>query len=473
MFCLFNYRRFFLAIGFFFAFLFVYVTPISLADEFDDLFSDIVTEEAPPEKKSIWKDLIDNSNFKLSLRSMAHYENATSRPDFDEKSMFFDERLFYDTKLKRGKNLFSLAMWFEFGNQKATYRGVGDFPEDRDDTRRHVEFNEINWVRSWDDFDITLGKKVYKAGICAIYSPSDRISPKGLNDPFNPRELGTWLAKVDFFKGNTTYSLTVIPYFTPLKRPHTSSRWSGVGGSTFSLESLIPNDLPTSNVTTTSGERFPRRTLKNVQGIFKVKTTVKGWDFFLQAFHGPNFFPVLTQQSTNNFLTEKVRVGHYSTGFSTTYKKLEFHGEGLYQLAYASKDDNYVNFVFGSTLTMDEWVKHIGLEQIDFTAEFSKEEILAKQTHTGYVASSEESRIARDLVFTRAVFKYSENLRLAAGFNYDFDERGHIDMAGFEYKVRPGLILKMNTEFYNGKKDTHYGQFRENDRLVTVIEYSF
>jgi hypothetical protein len=39
--------------------------------------------------------------------------------------------------------------------------------------------------------------------------------------------------------------------------------------------------------------------------------------------------------------------------------------------------------------------------------------------------------------------------------------------------VRPGWILKMHTEFYNGKKDTHYGQFRENDRLVTTLEYSF
>ncbi|MBC8549913.1 MAG: hypothetical protein H8D23_09690, partial [Candidatus Brocadiales bacterium] len=441
MLCLFNYQRLFLAKGVLFAFLLIFVTSIALADEFDDLFSDVDTEEVSPEKKSVWKDLYDNSNFKLSLRSMSHYENATSRPDFDKKSMFFDERLFYDTKLKRGISLYSLAMWVEFGNQKATYRGVGDFPEDRDDTRRHVEFNEINWVGSWDDFDLTLGKKVFKMGISTLYSPSDRISPKGLNDPFNPRELGTWLAKVDVFKGNTTYSLAVIPFFTPLKRPHSSSRWSGAGESVNSLESLIPNDLVTGATTTTSEEEFPKRTLKNVQAIFKVKTTVKGWDFFLAAFHGPSFFPVLAIDSATSFRTKKVRVGNYSTGFSTTYKKFEFHGEGLYQLAYASKDDNYINFVFGSTLTMDEWVKYIGLEQIDFTAEFSKEEITAKQTHTGFVASSKESRIARDLVYTRAIFKYSENLRLAAAFNYDFDERGHSEIAGFEYKVRPGLIL--------------------------------
>ena len=473
MFRLLNYQRLFLAKGLLFAFLFVLVTSIAIADEFDDLFGDVETEEATPEKKSVWKDLHDNSNFKLSLRSMSHYENAPSRRDFDEKSMFFDERLFYDTKLKRGISLYSLAMWVEFGNQKSTYRGVGDFPEDRDDTRRHVEFNELNWVGSWDDFDLTLGKKIFKMGISTLYSPSDRISPKGLNDPFNPRELGTWLAKVDAFKGNTTYSLAVIPFFTPVKRPHSSSRWSGAGESTNSIESLIPNNLPSATTTTTTTEEFPKRTLENVQSILKVKTTVKGWDLFAAAFHGPNFFPVLAAESTTSFRTKKVRVGNYSTGFSTTYKKFEFHGEGLYQLAYASKDDNYINFVFGSTLTMDEWVKHIGLEQIDFTAEFSKEEITAKQTHSDFVASSEESRISRDLVYTRAIFKYSENLRLAAAFNFDFDERGHFETAGFEYKVRPGWILKMHTEFYNGKKGTHYGQFRENDRLVTTLEYSF
>ncbi|HJO48400.1 MAG TPA: hypothetical protein QF625_05610, partial [Candidatus Scalindua sp.] len=340
-----------MAKGLLFAFLFVLVTSIAIADEFDDLFGDVETEEATPEKKSVWKDLHDNSNFKLSLRSMSHYENAPSRRDFDEKSMFFDERLFYDTKLKRGISLYSLAMWVEFGNQKSTYRGVGDFPEDRDDTRRHVEFNELNWVGSWDDFDLTLGKKIFKMGISTLYSPSDRISPKGLNDPFNPRELGTWLAKVDAFKGNTTYSLAVIPFFTPVKRPHSSSRWSGAGESTNSIESLIPNNLPSATTTTTTTEEFPKRTLENVQSILKVKTTVKGWDLFAAAFHGPNPFPVLAAESTTSFRTKNVRVGNYSTGFSTTYKKFEFHGEGLYQLAYASKDDNYINFVFGSTLT--------------------------------------------------------------------------------------------------------------------------
>ena len=367
-------------------------------------------------------------------------------------------------------------MWFEYGNQEDTYKGIGDFPEDRDDHRRIVEFNEFNWVGSWDALDLTFGKKVFKMGISTLYSPSDRISPKDLNDPFNPKELGIWLSQIDYFKGDTTFTLAVIPFFTPLKRPPTTSRWSGAGDSSNSIESLIPNNLPlaTSGVpSTTSVEEFPVRTLKNVQALLRVKTTVKGWDFFLAAFHGPNFFPVLAAESPTSFRTKKVRVANFSTGFSTTYKKFEFHGEGLYQLAYAGKDDNYINFVFGSTLTMDEWVKYIGLEQIDFTAEFSKEEITAKQTHSGFVASSEESRIARDLVYTRAIFKYSENLRLAAAFNFDFDERGHFETVGFEYKVRPGLILKMHTEFYNGKKDTHYGQFRENDRLVTTIEYTF
>jgi len=118
-------------------------------------------------------------------------------------------------------------------------------------------------------------------------------------------------------------------------------------------------------------------------------------------------------------------------------------------------------------------VKCIGLEQIDLTAEFSKEKITAKQTHSDFVVSSEESRAARDIILTRIIFKYSENLRMAAGFNFDFDERGHFETAGFEYKMAPGLIFKMHTEFINGKKDTHYGQFRENDRLVTALEYSF
>lgn len=476
MLCLFNYQRLFLAKGVLFAFLFLFFTSFALADEFDDIFGDVDIKEASPEKKNLWRDLLDNSNFKLSLRYMSQYENTTSRKGLDNKSQFVDGRLNFDTRLKRGINLLSLAMWFEYGNQEDTYKGIGDFPEDRDDHRRIVEFSEFNWVGSWDALDLTIGKKVFKMGISTLYSPSDRISPKDLNDPFNPKELGTWLSQIDIFKGNTTYTLAVIPFFTPLKRPHTSSRWSGAGDSSNSIESLIPNNLPlaTSGVPlTTSVEEFPVRTLKNVQALLRVKTTVKGWDFFLAAFHGPNFFPVLAQESANKFRTEQVRVGNYSTGFSTTYKKFEFHAEALYQLAYAGKDDNYINFVFGSTLTMDEWVKHIGLEQIDFTVEFSKEEITAKQTHSGFTASSEESRIARDLVYTRAIFKYSENLKLAAAFNFDFDERGHFETAGFEYKVRPGLILKMHTEFYNGKKDTHYGQFRENDRLVTTLEYSF
>ena len=439
---LFSYQRLLLAKGLFFSFLFLFIASFALADEFNDLFSDVETKEASPEKKSLWRDLLNNSNFKFTLRSMTQYENPSPRKGLDDKSQFVDGRLNYDTKLKRGMNLLSLAMWFEYGNQKDTYKGIGDFPEDRDDHRRIVEFNEFNWVGSWDNFDLTIGKKVFKMGISTLYSPSDRISPKDFNDPLNPKELGTWLSQIDVFKGDTTFTFAVIPFFTPLKRPPTNSRWSGTGESSNSIESLIPNNLPSS----TSVEEFPDRTLENIQALLRVKTTVKGWDFFLAAFHGPNFFPVLAANSPINFRTEQVRVGNYSIGFSTTYKKFEFHGEALYQLAYASKDDNYLNYVFGSTLTMDKLVKRIGLEQIDLTAEFSKEKITAKQTHSDFVVSSEESRAARDIILTRIIFKYSENLRMAAGFNFDFDERGHFETAGFEYKMAPGLIFKMHTE---------------------------
>ena len=78
MLCLFNYQRLFLAKGLFFAFLFLF-TSFALADEFDDIFGDVEIEEASPEKKNMWRDLLDNSNFKLSLRYMSQYENPSPR----------------------------------------------------------------------------------------------------------------------------------------------------------------------------------------------------------------------------------------------------------------------------------------------------------------------------------------------------------------------------------------------------------
>ncbi len=119
--------------------------------------------------------------------------------DRDTKDVFVDYRLEWETKVVREKYIFDAAGWAEGGNQEGTYAGMAQFMRDTDHRRRHLEISELNFILTSESFDITLGKKIVQMGLSTLYTPTDRISPRDLNDPLDQKTYGVWLGSVDYY----------------------------------------------------------------------------------------------------------------------------------------------------------------------------------------------------------------------------------------------------------------------------------
>jgi hypothetical protein len=174
-------------------------------------------------------------------------------------------------------------------------------------------------------------------------------------------------------------------------------------------------------------------------------------------------------------IKETVKVGNYAAGFSTTYKKWEFHGEALYNFSYDGKDDNYVSYLGGATYTIDELAKKIWLEQIDLTVEYGGEIITREQDAPNYTQSSRKTRLGKNDLYCRANFKYNEDLSVEYVSNFELEENesGRYQKVQSKYRLRDGLIWKVAVEFFNGSDNSYYGRWYRNDRILTEIEYSF
>ncbi|MBM4271174.1 MAG: hypothetical protein FJ139_03310 [Deltaproteobacteria bacterium] len=174
-------------------------------------------------------------------------------------------------------------------------------------------------------------------------------------------------------------------------------------------------------------------------------------------------------------IKETVKVGNYAAGFSTTYKKWEFHGEALYNYSYDGKDDNYISYLGGTTYTIDDLAKKIGLEQIDLTVEYGGEVITREQDAPNYTQSSRKTRLGKNDLYCRANFKYNEDLSMEYISNFELEENesGRYQRVQSKYRLRDGLIWKVAVEFFNGSDNSYYGRWYRNDRILTEIEYSF
>ncbi len=457
-------------------------------DLFKEMEAEIKVEKTvvKPKKKpkpSFFRKWIKNSENKFSVRSMHHYKKPTDREGLDRRNHYAETKLQFKSNAKFRDTTFYGFVWGEYGNQKDTYQGGTLFMADRKRYRHFWELSEAYAVHGLESVDFTAGKKVFKMGTSTVlYSPSDRITPKDLNDPIYPRELGLWLSSLDYYVDASTFTLALFPYFIPSKSSASSSRWSGTGDSDSSGDNQF-RDVNSVVGKLNVQEEFPGFAFKNFQGVLRFKTTVLGWDFFVASFHGFNALPVLKKYEERDpilgivtkttYTKQYVPVGNHSFGFSTTFGKFEFHGEGLYQYAYAGKDDHYFDYDGGITYTIDDWAKAFFLDQIDWTVDYAGEETTRYQDYPNYAQSSKDARAAKNNLISRVVLKYDEDLRFFYAQNLDFDEGGKMFAGGLEYKLTAGLILKLHTEFFKGTSRSYYGQWRENSRFVSNLEYSF
>ena len=426
-------------------------------------------EETKP-KFGFIKQLRDNFTGSVRLRYNRYLMDAETRDDADLKNDQHDYIFRFNTRTSGENWRFDVDGWAEGGNQRSEYSGVSRWFQDTFRERvRHLVINEIYGTFNQEKYDLVVGKKIFSNGISTLHSPSDRFKPQDASDPLDVKDFGVWHARGDYYLDDYTITAAIFPIYESGKQPNDRSRWSG------SSQDKDNRDYEHSDETDVI-EAYPGIETENIGYLARAKTTLRGWDLFFSASHGLNPYSVIKEETRDGEIVQvktSIKVGNYAAGFSTTYKKWEFHGELLYNHSYDGKDDNYFSGVAGFTYTIDDWAKKLFLEKIDVTIEYAREEVSCEQFADKYTNSSRGTRLGKNDLFTRIKFKANEDLSFQYISNFEFDEDGRYNHVESEYRIKSGLTWLVALEFFNGSDDSYYGRWRKNDRIITSLKYEF
>jgi hypothetical protein len=443
-----------------------------------DLLDELAADTGATPSKNPWleisRKLVDNVAGSLRFRSMFYTREAEERPGADLSDTHFNCLLRFNTWTGGDAWRFDVAGWVEGGNEQGVYSGVTRwFRDDAGRTeRRHLEINELSGMISKSDYDLVFGKKIFKNGLSTLFSPANRLPVLDLIDPLDPKEFGLWQVKLEYYWDQYTLTGAVLPVFDGGKIPPPSSRWTG---RTIDSVPRVPRDFDFRDIKA-AAEDYPEIEPSNFGYFGRVKTTYHGWDMFFSVYDGLNPYPVLKVEQRNGESTavkQNVRVGNYATGFSTTWKKWEFHGEGLYNHSYNGKDDNYANFVGGITYIIDDLAKKVFLERIDITIEYAFEWVIREQYATDYMVSSRNVRLGKNDIFTRIQFKYNKDLNFVYVSDFELEDNGRYNHFEANYAFGKGFSTKVAIETFNGNDESYYGRWNHNDRIIAEIKYAF
>lgn len=475
----------------------------------------------------------DHLSAELRLR-FVHYPDTPTLlvidPDKDENEG--EALLRWSTWTEKGLFSFHASGWFEGGTQEDTYRGVSPVLEDKSRKRRYAELNELYVTHSGDQGDLTFGKRVFRNGIASIFSPADRYSSLDLTDPLDYKVFGSWMASYDWFIHDTTLTFSVLPVFQRKKLPGLYSRWidAGLTGDIPDLSTYSRDDFETGNVRidespfrfvlpvgaqdemlsvmyffwglffadeAESGdlraqsdrllgaiqnsrlapvERLPEPGLKDAGWFARVKHPIGLWDFFLSAYYGPGLYPVLKLERRGDLLAlikENPDVFNLAGGFSTTWKSLELHGEVLYNVSVDDKDESYLKGVVGFTYSNQSLARALHLRRIDLSVEYAGEYVTHKQSEPGYIATSRYARIGREDIFATLRVGVTDDLSVYSGLDETLWSDSRFYRVGAQYRLMPGLTLDVAMERLEGAFFSYYGHWSDNDRIYTMLKWTY
>lgn len=482
----------------------------------DDLFNDLdeeIEDKTQKQNLNILSQLYKNLSGNIRARYYWFCRDLDTSTDEDEaennnsdtdSEEIDSQRHFVDSIIKISDFISYKSLrldfngWAEIGNQKDTYLLGSMWPQDKERHRRYFEANELYLSLFTDHFDLTLGRKIMSNGVSTLYSPANRYTNSDINDPLDPKEYGIWQTKLDLYIYDLTITTAVLPAYNSSKSPSSTSRWAATWAD--SSSELEDDDSSIDN--STIEENYPDLTYENMSYFFRMKIPLGGWDLFLSCYHGNNSNWVLKNDETTEdsddtentdeigeideidetteddveniiFTKEIVPVFNASAGFSTTLNSWEFHAEALYNFTYDYKDDSYLSYVAGFRYTIDEIVKNIFLDKIDITIEYAREWKIDKQDAENFEKSSDELRIGKNDLITFIVIKINENFSFNYLLQYEYEEFGHLNCIGLKYRLTDDLKLISKVELYEGNDESHFGRWKDNDRLIAILEYSF
>lgn len=511
--------------------------PMAQASDDMDLLQDLDTamqteqvKVAEEKDASFPAQLKRNGEFVVRLRGYHTLQGAdspkvTADQNYDipqdSKDDYGEIRASFGSSYENEHVRMAASGWLEHGTQDDTYSSNVGFWQDDDRRRNILEINEAYVTVLGDRADLTLGKRLIRNTLAPAFSPTDRYSSIDLNDPLDPRRLGTWQAALEGDAIDVSWTAAVLPVFQAPRTPSPESRWiansntdadlsahfgtaygtassfySAVREELFFFESLLYGGSGFTNwLDETLNELYgyvaaqsPQITVEHdvpepgsieTTGVFgQAKTTVGDYDFLASAYRGPSLYPVLRvdldrSANTANLIVEHPTVNQFSGGVSTPWKGIVWHAETIYSHSEAGKDDSYVQYAVGGTYSEEAMAKALGLWRIDVGLQYDSEWITDTQDAGGYAISSNKLRVGKNDLIPAITIHCTEDVRLQYLAVLELDHGASLNRFGVGWDITENLASEISLELFDGPRQSYFGWWRDQDRVVGTLTYTF
>jgi len=371
--------------------------------------------------------------------------------------------------------------WIEAGTQEDTWIGGIEWPQDKDYRRRYGEATELYLTLFGEAGDVAIGKKLLQNGVAALYSPANQYGSYDFHDPSQPQEMGRWQIRANRYIGGITLTGAILPVFQPIKFPGKHSRWTALyTAADVSDEEIDYADFVNfGRFDVDDAEDMQIRVdtpdveLENVGYFARANTSLHGWDVFVSAFYGLSLYDVIEQESENHFVIKPTKTVNVASGFSTTVKNVEIHAEGVVNYSPESNDDDFMSYVGGATVKMDDLARAIHLDQIVLTAEYAGEWLIDPQSADNYVVSSEDVRIGTNDIICHLDFRVNDRLNFEVFYNFELKNDGVFQRYQGRRKLFRELWISLSLDVFSGAAESYYGRWDKNDRAALTLEYAF
>lgn len=353
--------------------------------------------------------------------------------------------------------------------------GMMDKFEERDKERYIANLKEGYAIYYGDNFNLSIGKKIYSWGKADGYNPTDSINPYDFLDVPDNEKIGVFSAALSYSFGNSYMDLVFIPTFTPSRLPDGDNRWAGNPGGDEQGETQ--GRQFNTIAYTLSDREIPGRQMENSQFAIRFGTTIRGWDLSLSYYDGFDSVAVVRKDIEDGeiyYTPIYSRIHKIGADFSTTFGKIEIHGEMAHRFTLWDRDDDFFQYIIGGNYSWDELpIVSEYMEQITLVLEYAGESVTEAKKDPNISGSAGYTRPFTNSILTKLIFKFSEEDKIEVGSAININDGDYILQPKWIHKITDSLKFETGVDILNGKDDSFFGKWSRNDRAFTFLTYLF
>lgn len=318
-----------------------------------------------------------------------------------------------------------------------------------------------------DSIDLTLGKQIISWGVSDEIKPMDYFRIGDYTDLLRKEEEGVLALRAIYYLPKANIDFVWAPLFDAHRISYDQENpWAGVPRQGVSF--MVNNDLK------------PARNIGSSQFGLRVGCQGEGIDYSFAYIYGIDRFPTIIRMKEIGYagswpLMEILplyrRIHLLGMDWNKSFSTWNLKGEFVYVLTDDPHLEPYLKAVIGGERYFSRLWRDIELFALI-------QLVMDKQWEEERSQSFLQNEIDYNHPFQYATtlnldLKFSESYSLLIKGIVDMEGDGQIWQSELKWRLRDSLVIYAGADYIHGQKGTYFGFFRDNDRFLTGVRFSF